>query len=50
MSDFARYAADTQPDLDSPAYVGTRKRHPLQPPVKLPHTVTETTGPSSPAP
>jgi protocatechuate 3,4-dioxygenase beta subunit len=48
MSDpvpFAPYGAATQPDLDSPAYVGTRKRHPLQAPVKLPHTITETTGP-----
>jgi protocatechuate 3,4-dioxygenase beta subunit len=48
MSDpvpFAPYAVATQPDLDSPAYVGTRKRHPTLPPVKLPHTITETTGP-----
>ncbi len=53
MSDvlpFAPYAADTQPGLDTPAYVGTRKRHPLLPPVKLPQTITETTGPAfSPA-
>ena len=46
MSDFAPYVADTQPDLDSPAYVGTRKRHPLQAPVRMPHTVTETSGPT----
>jgi protocatechuate 3,4-dioxygenase beta subunit len=48
MSDpiqFAQYVAATQPNLDSPAYVGTRKRHPLQAPVKLPQTITETTGP-----
>ena len=48
MSDpvpFSPYAADTQPALDSPAYVGTRRRHPLQAPVKAPHTVTETSGP-----
>ncbi len=48
MSDvvpFAPLAAETQPDLDSPDYVGTRKRHPLQAPVKMPHTITETTGP-----
>jgi protocatechuate 3,4-dioxygenase beta subunit len=50
MSDFLPYAPDTQPGLDTPAYVGTRKRHPLLPPVKLPQTVTETTGPAfSPA-
>jgi protocatechuate 3,4-dioxygenase beta subunit len=48
MSDpvpFAPHAAETQPDLDTPAYVGTRRRHPLHAPVKLPQTVTETTGP-----
>jgi protocatechuate 3,4-dioxygenase beta subunit len=48
MSDpvaFAPYIAATQPDLDSPAYVGTRKRHPMHAPVKLPQTITETTGP-----
>jgi protocatechuate 3,4-dioxygenase beta subunit len=49
MSDpvpFAPYAAETQPALDSPDYVGTRKRHPRLAPVKLPHTITETSGPS----
>jgi protocatechuate 3,4-dioxygenase beta subunit len=48
MSDpvpFARYAAATQPSLDSPDYAGTHRRHPLQAPIKLVHTVTETTGP-----
>jgi len=48
MSDpipFAPYAPATQPDLDSPDYLGTRKRHPMLAPVRLPQTVTETTGP-----
>jgi protocatechuate 3,4-dioxygenase beta subunit len=48
MSDvvaFAPLAPETQPGLDSPAYFGTRKRHPMQAPVRMPHTVTETTGP-----
>jgi protocatechuate 3,4-dioxygenase beta subunit len=42
---FAPYAAKTQPDLDTPAYLGTRQRHPLLAPVRMPHTVTETSGP-----
>jgi protocatechuate 3,4-dioxygenase beta subunit len=48
MSDdiaFAPYVPDTQPPLDWIGYAGTRKRHPLHAPVKMPHTVTETTGP-----
>ena len=35
----------TQPPLDVPGYVGTRKRHPTHAPHPLPHTITETTGP-----
>jgi len=42
---FAPFAPATQPDLDSPDYVGTRRRHPLRAPVPMPQTVTETTGP-----
>jgi protocatechuate 3,4-dioxygenase beta subunit len=48
MSDpipFRPYAAGTQPSLDSPDYLGTRKRHPRHKLHKLPHTITETTGP-----
>lgn len=40
----------TQPALNTPAYLSTAKRHPLRAPVRIPHTVTETTGPGfSPA-
>jgi protocatechuate 3,4-dioxygenase beta subunit len=53
MSDpipFRPYAAGTQPSLDSPDYLGTRKRHPRHSLHKLPHTITETIGPAfSPA-
>ena len=35
----------TQPLYDVPAYLGTRKRHPLKPLHPMPATVTETTGP-----
>jgi protocatechuate 3,4-dioxygenase beta subunit len=43
---FLPYGPGTQPPLDAPAYRGTIKRHPLQNPHKVPHTITETTGPS----
>jgi protocatechuate 3,4-dioxygenase, beta subunit len=36
----------TQPPYDAPAYLGTIKRHPKQRLHPIPHTVTETTGPS----
>ena len=36
----------TQPPYDAPAYLGTVKRHPKQKLHALPHTITETTGPS----
>ena len=42
---FRRYAPGSQPDNDSPAYMGTIKRHPNQASHRIPHTVTETTGP-----
>lgn len=48
MSDpvsFRPYAPGTQPSLNTPAYVGTRLRHPLQPLHKIPQSITETTGP-----
>ena len=40
------YQPGTQPPYDVPAYLGTTKRHPKQTPHPLPHSVTETTGPS----
>jgi len=48
MSDpipFRPYAPGTQPPLDLPPYRSTAKRHPLHAPLKLPQTVTETSGP-----
>src|ERR1700722_17897714 len=36
----------TQPPYDAPGYLGTIKRHPKLKPHPLPHTITETTGPS----
>jgi len=38
--------AGTQPDHLHPAYVSSIKRAPTQPLVKIPHTLTEVTGPS----
>jgi protocatechuate 3,4-dioxygenase beta subunit len=47
---FRPYAPGSQPDNNAPAYMGTVKRHPNHAPHKIPHTVTETAGPSfSPA-
>jgi protocatechuate 3,4-dioxygenase beta subunit len=43
---FRPYAPGSQPPYDVPAYLGTAKRHPKQPLHTMPHTVTETTGPS----
>jgi len=42
---FRTYAPGTQPPYDMPAYGSTRKRHPQEGLVRLPHTVTETSGP-----
>jgi protocatechuate 3,4-dioxygenase beta subunit len=42
---FRRDAPDTHPRLDDEGYGSTRLRHPQQPLVYLPHTVTEITGP-----
>lgn len=39
------FTPGTQPPLDVPAYVGTRKRHPKQSLHALPHTITEMSGP-----
>ena len=42
------HAVETEPDppYDWPDYVGTRLRHPKQPLVIVPHTLTELTGPA----
>ncbi len=42
---FRPAAPGTQPPYDVPAYLGTRKRHPLQQPVRLDPTLTEANGP-----
>src|SRR5260370_42427704 len=42
---FRPYAPGTQPPYDAPAYGSTHKRHPQESLVRLPHTITETTGP-----
>jgi protocatechuate 3,4-dioxygenase beta subunit len=49
MSDpipFRPYTEGTQPAYDTSEYRSTHKRHPVQKLHKLPHTITETTGPS----
>jgi protocatechuate 3,4-dioxygenase beta subunit len=43
---YRRPAEGVHPDNDSPAYVSTRLRHPQQPPVRVPQTLSEITGPS----
>jgi protocatechuate 3,4-dioxygenase, beta subunit len=42
---FRRDAPGTHPALDDPGYKSTRLRHPKQPLVYLPQTITEVTGP-----
>ena len=42
---YSREAADAQPPLDYPPYRSSALRHPKQPLVYLPHTLTEITGP-----
>jgi protocatechuate 3,4-dioxygenase, beta subunit len=42
---FRPHVAGTQPAYGSPAYLSTRKRHPRQGLVRLPHTITEVNGP-----
>jgi len=37
--------AGSQPVNDTPSYGSTHLRHPTQPPLRIPQTVTETTGP-----
>jgi protocatechuate 3,4-dioxygenase beta subunit len=42
---FRPYVEGTQPEYDAPQYGSTQKRHPKQPLIRAPHTVTEVTGP-----
>ncbi len=42
---FRPIAADSQPANDTPAYGSTHLRHPQRPALRIPHTVTEMTGP-----
>jgi protocatechuate 3,4-dioxygenase beta subunit len=44
-SSYVREVEDAQPPLDYPPYKSTALRHPKQPLVYLPHTITEITGP-----
>ncbi|HEY4174959.1 MAG TPA: hypothetical protein VGM42_18160, partial [Rhodopila sp.] len=47
---FRPIVADSQPANDTPSYGSTHLRHPTQPLLRIPQTVTETTGPQfSPA-
>ena len=42
---FRPVAAGSQPANDTPSYGSTHLRHPTQPLLRIPQTVTETTGP-----
>ncbi len=42
---FRPVAAGSQPVNDTPSYGSTQSRHPTRPALRIPHTVTETTGP-----
>jgi protocatechuate 3,4-dioxygenase, beta subunit len=42
---YQRAPAGTQPNYDYAAYVSTSKRHPKEPLILLPHTLSELTGP-----
>ena len=45
-TNYLREPADAHPPLDYPPYKSTALRHPKQPLVYLPHTITEITGPA----
>jgi protocatechuate 3,4-dioxygenase, beta subunit len=45
VANYTREPADAQPPLDYPPYRSSALRHPKQPLVYLPHTLTEVTGP-----
>ncbi|HEY4041488.1 MAG TPA: protocatechuate 3,4-dioxygenase subunit beta [Rhodopila sp.] len=42
---FRPVVANSQPSNDTPSYGSTRLRHPTHPPLRIPQTLTETTGP-----
>jgi len=46
---FRPVAAGSQPVNDTPSYGSTQSRHPMHPALRIPQTVTETTGPRFPA-
>ena len=45
IASYRRPRAGTQPDYDYPPYASTAKRHPTQPLVVVPQTLSEITGP-----
>jgi len=45
LKGYRRYHPGTQPDYDYPPYRSTAKRHPTQPLVLMPQTLSEITGP-----
>jgi protocatechuate 3,4-dioxygenase beta subunit len=45
LTPFRPIVAGSQPDNDSPEYGSTRKRHPIQPLLAFPHSITEVSGP-----
>ena len=45
MKTYPRPEAHDQPALLHPAYLATTKRAPMQPPILIPHTLSELTGP-----
>jgi protocatechuate 3,4-dioxygenase, beta subunit len=45
LSRYRRFHPGTQPDYDYPPYASTARRHPTQPLVVLPQTLSELTGP-----
>ena len=47
---FRPIAPDSQPANDLPTYGSTHLRHPKLPALRIPQTVTETTGPRFPQP
>jgi protocatechuate 3,4-dioxygenase beta subunit len=46
IAPFRPIVAGSQPSNDTPAYGSTRLRHPTQPPLRIPQTVTEITAPN----
>ena len=45
MKAYRRYQPGTQPSHNHPPYVSSKERHPEQPLIVIPHTVSEVTGP-----